>query len=130
MPMKLQRTKINGKTAFIISKEDIEAIRAKILVCSLKAKTTQPAAYRELKKAIHRALSSKILLDEYYPLAKKIAGFLKDLIEITPGTIFYHPYKDINPEIYGSPQEFTQRLKALLRDMEAVDQMSPLKLIK
>jgi hypothetical protein len=128
--MKCQKTEINGKTAFIITKEDMEAIRAEILLCSLKAKAARPAAYMELRKALHEALSSKILIEEYYPLAKKIAGFLKDLIEVTSGTIFYHPYKDINPDIYGNPQEFTQRLKALIRDMEAIDEMSRLKLIK
>ena len=128
--MKFQKTEIDGNTAFIISKEDMEAIRAEILLCSLKAKGERPAPYRELRKALHKTLSSKILIDEYYPLAKKIAGFLKELIEVTPGTIFYHPYKDINPDIYGSPQEFTQQLKALLKDMDALDGMSPLKLVK
>lgn len=128
--MKLQKTEINGKTAFIISKSDMEAIRAEILLNSLMAKAARPAVYRELRKALHEAVSSKILIDDYYPLTKRIAGFLKELFEVTPGTIFYHPYKDINPDIYGSPQEFTQQIKALLKDMEALDEMSPLKLIK
>ena len=128
--MKFQKTEINGKTAFIISKRDMEPIREEILLNSLKAKTARPDAYRELKKALHEAVSSKILIDEYYPLAKKIAGFLKELFEVTSDTIFYHPYKDINPDIYGSPQEFTKRIDALLKDMEALDETPPLKLIK
>lgn len=128
--MKFQKTEINGKTAFIISKSDIEIMRTEILHNSLKAKAARPAAYRELRKALHEAVSSKILIDQYYSLAKKIAGFLKELLEVTPGTIFYHPYKDINPEIYGSPQEFAKRINALLKDMEALDELSPLKLIK
>ena len=128
--MKFQKTEINGKTAFIISKRDMKAIRAETLLNSLKAKTARPDAYRELKKALHEAVSSKILIDEYYPLAKKIAGFLKELLEVTPGTIFYHPYKDINPDIYGSPQEFTKQIKALLKDMEELDETPSLKLIK
>jgi hypothetical protein len=119
--MKFQKMEINGKTAFIISKRDIEAIREEILLNSLKARAARPEAYRGLKKALHEAVSSKILIDEYYPLAKKIAGFLKELFEVTSGTIFYHPYKDINPDIYGSPQDFTQQLKALFKDMEALD---------
>jgi hypothetical protein len=128
--MKFQKMEINGKTAFIISKADMEAIREEILLNSLKAKVARPDAYRELKKALHKAVSSKILIDQYYPLAKKIAGFLKELLEVTPGTIFYHPYKEINPDIYGSPQEFIKRINALLKDMEALDEMSPLKLVK
>ena len=128
--MKLPETKINGRTAFIITKEDMEAIRAETLLNSHKAKATRPETYRELRKALHEALSSKISIDEYYLLAKKIAGFLKELIEVTAGTIFYHPYKDINPDIYGKPQEFMQQLKALLKDMDALDGMSPSKLMK
>ncbi len=128
--MNFQKTQINGKTAFIFSKRDMEAIREEILLKSLTAKVARPETYRELKKALHEAVSLKILIDGYYPLAKKIAGFLKELIEVTPGTIFYHPYKEINPDIYGSPQEFTRRINALLKDMEALDEMSPLKLVK
>lgn len=128
--MKLQETKINGRTAFIITKEDMEAIKAETLQNSLKAKAARPEIYRELKKALHETLSSKIVIDEYYPLSKKIAGFLKEFLEVTAGTIFYHPYKDINPDIYGSPKDFTRQLKALLKEMEALDRMSPLKLIK
>jgi len=128
--MSFQKMEINGKTAFIISKSDMEAIRTETLLSSLKAKAAHPVAYRELRKALHEALSSKILIDQYYPLAKKIAGFLRELFEVTSGTIFYHSYKDINPEIYGSPQEFTKRINALLKDMEALDEMPPLKLIK
>ena len=48
--MKLQETKINGRTAFIITKEDMEAIRAETLQNSLKAKTARPETYRELRK--------------------------------------------------------------------------------
>jgi hypothetical protein len=126
----IPKTEINGKMAFIISKRDMEAIRGKILLNSLKAKAARPVAYRELRKALYEAVSSKILIDQYYPLAKKITGFLKELLEVTPGTIFYHPYKEINPDIYGSPQEFTKRINALFKDMEALDEMSPLKLVK
>ena len=121
--MNLQKTKINGRTAFIISKDDIEAIRAKTLQNSLKAKIARPETYRELKGAINEASSSRISIDGYYSLAKKIAGSLRQLTESTPGTIFYHPYKNINPDIYGSPQDFTRQIKALLKEMEALDEI-------
>ena len=49
--MNFQKTQINGKTAFIISKRDMEAIREEILLNSLKAKVARPEAYRELNKA-------------------------------------------------------------------------------
>ena len=49
--MKFQKTEINGKTAFIIPKRDMEAMRAETLLNSLKAKAGRPGAYRELKES-------------------------------------------------------------------------------
>ncbi len=61
-------------------------------------------------------------IDEYKNLAERIAYLLRQLCQVTTGTIFYYPMKAIDPAIYGKADTFRDEIKKLRKAIEELEE--------
>ena len=105
----------------IISKVQLDKYEKECMEISYTAAVHMyPKQYRELRSILEKILASGLDISEYYETVMKIAALLEPFLELK-GTIFYYPYKNINPEIYGRADNLIEEVKRLLDQMDKLD---------
>lgn len=80
-------------------------------------------SFHELCRLLENSQSTSDL-DELLSIQSQIVPLLRRLITGQPGTIFYHPYKDIDPKVYGDIKTFKNQAASLLKDIKTYTQQA------
>ena len=109
------------KHKIIISAEELDRIHKRQMKISAKAVQKYPKQYQELRSILKEILAGGLDISEYHETSTKLASLLKPLFELKAGSIFYYPYKNISPEIYGRAENLIKEVNKLLHQMDKLD---------
>jgi len=112
--------KAKSKTFTVTAKEWAE-IHVKGVEASVMAVEQDPRAYTGLKRIVNYALTTSIDIDEWIEAANQVTMYLDRLSKVAKGTYFYHPLKNISPNIYGKANTFRARCRELSELFEELD---------
>jgi hypothetical protein len=109
------------KRTIIIKKKEVDRIKKKQMEISSEAVQKYPIQYQKLRSILKGVLANGLDVTEYYDTAMKICSQLKPLFELKAGSIFYFPYKNISPEVYGLAKTIMEEISDLLQRMNELD---------
>jgi len=115
------RKGIQMERNIIITVKELDKIQKRQMKISFEAAQKYPGQYQELRFILEKILLSGLDISEYYETVTKLASLLKPLFEVKVGSIFYYPYKNRSPEIYGQAENLVEEVKKLLHQMDKLD---------
>ena len=109
------------KRTIIIKKKEVDRIHKKQMEISSEAVQKYSIQYQKLRPILKEILANGLDVTEYYDTAMKICSQLKPLVELKAGSVFYFPYKNISPEVYGLAKTIMEEISDLLQRMNELD---------
>lgn len=109
------------KRTIIIKKKELDRIHKKQMEISSEAVQKYPIQYQKLRSILKGILANGLDVTEYYDTAMKICSQLKPLVELKAGSVFYFPYKNISPKVYGRAETIMEEINSLLQWMNELD---------
>ena len=110
---------MNAKDSSGPKSADLKRQRHQCLIRSERAILDQPCCYAEIKRLLQHITAEPIDIDEYHPLAARLAALLE---QMGPNTIFFLYYhENIDPACKGR----ARHLRAVGRDLMAqIDELN------
>ncbi len=105
----------------VVHESELKELHQETLRFSAEAVKARPLVFSSLEDLIDRALGP-VDVDEYENLAQGISSLLSQLCQVTSGTIFYNPWKRIDPSMYGTASTFRIEINKLAKAINELEE--------